>query len=74
LCDDTQTGIKGFRYKPEWVSNTFAFDIEILAKAKKDKKSIIEIPIRAIVSDKKNCNIIWETFIDSIKIWWRLKW
>jgi len=68
ICDDTQTGIKGFNYKPEWITDGFAFDIEILYKAKKLGKSIITIPIQAIVSDTKSFSDIWKTFLDSIKI------
>ena len=35
IWEDSQTGIKGFNYRPDWVTNGFAYDIEILAKAKK---------------------------------------
>ncbi len=65
---DTQTGIKGFNYKPEWQSDGFAFDIEILLKANQMHKSIIEIPVKAIVSDSKSLGDIWSTLIESIKI------
>ena len=54
LCDDTQTGIKGFNYKPEWITDGFAFDIEIIARAKQAGKRIVEIPIIAKVSDTKS--------------------
>jgi glycosyltransferase involved in cell wall biosynthesis len=72
ICDDTQTGIKGFSYKPYWESNTFAFDVEILARAKIANKRMIEIPIIATVSDTKSFQDILETFIDSIKIWYKI--
>ena len=65
---DTQTGIKGFNYRPQWKINNWAFDIEILYKANKMGKSIIEIPIQATVSDTKSFGDIWKTFVDSIKI------
>lgn len=68
ICDDTQTGIKGFNYKPEWKTDGFAFDIEILARAKRDKKSMITIPVQATVSDTKSLKEIWTTLMDSIII------
>lgn len=68
IWEDTQTGIKGFNYKPEWKTNSWAFDIEIIYKAKKSGKSMITIPIQAIVSDTKTFGDIWKTFVDSIKI------
>jgi glycosyltransferase involved in cell wall biosynthesis len=68
IWEDTQTGIKGFNYKPEWITNGWAFDIEIIYRAKKAGKSMITIPIQAIVSDTKSFRDIWKTFLDSIKI------
>ena len=65
---DTQTGIKGFNYKPEWVTDGWAFDIEILYKANKMGKSIIEIPVNAVASDSKSLKEIWSTLIESLKI------
>lgn len=69
--EDTQTGIKGFNYKPEWKTNGFAFDIEILYRAKKEGKSIIEIPVKATVSDSKSIGVIWQTLIESLIIRFR---
>lgn len=65
---DTQTGLKGFTYKPEWKTDGWAFDVEILYKARKMGKSMIEIPIKACVSDSKSLKDIWRTFIETIKI------
>ena len=65
---DSQTGLKIFNYKPEWKSDSFAFDIEILYKAKKMGKTMIEIPIKATVSDSKTLKDIWTTFKDSLRI------
>ncbi len=65
---DTQTGIKAFNYKPEWKTDSWAFDIEILYNAKKMGKEMIEVPIKAIVSDTKTFGDIWKTLIDSLKI------
>jgi glycosyltransferase involved in cell wall biosynthesis len=68
IWDDTQTGIKGFNYKPEWKMNDWSFDIEIIWKAKKAGKRIITIPIQATVSDTKTLKEILRTWINSIKI------
>jgi len=65
---DTQTGLKGFTYKPEWRTNGWAFDVEILANARKLGKSMIEIPIKATVSDSKSLKDIWRTFVETIRI------
>lgn len=65
---DTQTGIKGFRYKPEWELNGWAFDIEILHKAKKAKKKILEVPIHATVSSDKSWHDIAGVLRDTIKL------
>lgn len=72
LCDDTQTGIKGFNYKPEWAINGWAYDIEILYKAKKMDKSLIEIPVKATVSSSKTLGDIWSTLLESIRIRFQL--
>jgi len=63
---DTQTGLKLFNYKPDFKTNGWAFDIEILYKAK--GKSIAEVPIHATVSDSKTLKDLWTTFVDSLKI------
>jgi glycosyltransferase involved in cell wall biosynthesis len=65
---DTQTGLKGFNYKPEWVTDGWAFDIEILYKAKKAGKAMKEVPVHAIVSSGKNWKDIWSTLVDTVKI------
>jgi len=65
---DTQTGLKGFTYKPEWRTDGWAFDVEILAKARLAGKSMIEIPIKACVSDSKSLKDIWRTLLETIRI------
>jgi glycosyltransferase involved in cell wall biosynthesis len=68
LMCDTQTGLKVFDYKPEFNTDSWACDIEILYKAKRDGKTIKEVPIHATVSDSKTLKDIWITLIDSLKI------
>ncbi len=65
---DTQTGIKLFNYKPDWSCDDWAFDIEILYRAKKFGKTMKEVPVIARISGNKNFKDIWQTLIDSIKI------
>ena len=65
---DTQTGLKGFNYKPEWGTDGWAFDIEILYKAKKAGKMIAEVPVHATVSSGKTLKDIWSTLVDTVKI------
>lgn len=65
---DTQTGIKGFNYKPKWKTNGWAFDIEILYLAKKKGKTMKEVPVHAVVSDRKGFRDIFTTLVDTLKI------
>jgi len=67
----TQTGVKLFRRDAlsTWESDSFAFDIEILHKAKKEGKKIINIPIDADITRKMKLSSIWKTLVDVIKIW-----
>lgn len=65
---DGQTGLKGFNYKPKWDTDGWAHDMEILYKAVKDGKHIMEVPIHATVSSGKSIKDIWSTLVDSIKI------
>jgi hypothetical protein len=71
---DTQTGLKAFKSSkiPEWQTKGFAFDIEVLCKAKKMGCSILEVPVVAYVSDQKSMRVIWRALVDSLKIWFRL--
>jgi glycosyltransferase involved in cell wall biosynthesis len=65
---DTQTGIKGFNYRPEWKTNLWAFDTEILYNAKKQGKTMTEILVDATVSDNKTLRDILSTLKDTLKI------
>lgn len=67
---DTQTGIKVFkRYALEsWLTNGFAFDIEILAKAKSKGYKMIEVPVEARVTRNMPFKAIWKTLKESIKL------
>lgn len=71
---DTQTGVKAFKRSalPDWVSNGFEFDFEILAKAQKAGASIYEITIDANIVRKMKLISLWKTFIGSIRVWRRL--
>lgn len=68
---DTQTGVKLFRREslPNWDTDGFMFDLEILAKAKIRGKSIIEVPVEANIERKMGTRSIVKCFVESLKIW-----
>jgi len=70
----TQTGIKLYKREaiPEWKSDGFAFDIEILSKAKKNRFTMIEVPIDATIKKGMSLRAILKTFRESLKIWFQL--
>lgn len=65
---ETQTGIKLFRRTALelWKTDGFAFDVEILARAARHKKKIIEIPIEAEITESMSWGAVWKTFLDSL--------
>ena len=67
---DTQTGIKCFhRYAlPDWDSDGFEYDIEILAKAKKDGMRMFDIGIEAKTTRRMEFSSIWATLMGSFRI------
>lgn len=71
---DTQTGVKVFWREalPDWEENSFAFDIEILAKAKRAGFSMFEVTIDAERSKKMKIRSIINTFFGSLHIYRRL--
>ena len=71
---DTQTGIKVFRREslPVWGEDGFAFDIEILAKAKRLGFTMYDLGIEAKCDRKMKIGSIWATLIASFRIWYNL--
>lgn len=71
---NTQTGIKVFKREaiPKWSTNGFGADIEILAKAKRNKRTMIEVPIDAYITKRMPLRAIWKTLKESLKIWCQL--
>ena len=71
---DTQTGVKVFkRYAmPDWQDNSFAFDVEILAKAKLAGAKMFEVTVDTNSCRKMKLISIVKALIGSIKIWLRL--
>jgi glycosyltransferase involved in cell wall biosynthesis len=67
---DTQTGIKVFKRDAmlPWLSNSFAFDIEVLAKAKKAGFEIIEVPVEVDIKRKVKAKSLWRSLMESFKI------
>jgi glycosyltransferase involved in cell wall biosynthesis len=71
ICCDSQTGLKIFNYKPDFKTDSWACDIEIMYKAIKSGKTIKEVPIHATVSDSKTLKDLWTTLKDSLNIRFR---
>jgi len=81
---DTQPGIKIFRKAvlekvlPKLNINRYAFDIEILAVARKmGFERIYEAPIKMdfqfnSLTNAATIQVIWEMFKDTLKVWFRL--
>lgn len=69
---DTQTGIKLFKREAiqEWKTNGFAFDIELLMKAKGKGYKMVEVPIDAKITVGISLKAILRTFKESLKIWY----
>jgi len=72
---DTQTGVKVFKRSalPNWKDNSFAFDVEILAKAKLAGAKMFEVTVETNSCRKMRLISIVKALIGSIKIWLRLK-
>ena len=74
LSVESQSGVKLFKrsHLPEWETDGYAFDIEILAKAQKNGSRMIEVPIEAVHSKKMAAKSVFNTLKESIKIWLEL--
>jgi glycosyltransferase involved in cell wall biosynthesis len=74
LSIDTQTGIKVFKRSilPTWETDGYAFDIEILAKARQKHVSMVEVPIDAKVESHMSWKSIRRTLMETIRIWFKL--
>jgi len=69
---DTQTGLKIWKreHMPEFNTDGFAFDIELLVKARKAGLRIKEVPINCRIYSKVGLSSIIKTFLETIRIWW----
>lgn len=74
LWMDTQTGIKMFRREclPSWDDDSFAFDIEILSKAKREHTAIKEIPVFVKIRKKMPGRSILRFIRGALAIRWKL--
>ena len=68
---DTQTGLKIWKRKtmPEFESDGFSYDIEMLAQAKEEGLSIKEVPITVNIDKKVRLITIWNTLKETIRVW-----
>lgn len=66
----TQTGIKLYKREAisEWKTDGYAFDIEVLAKAKRNGFTMIEVPIDATITKGMKWSAILKTLWESLKI------
>ena len=67
---DTQSGIKLFRRGciPQWFTDSFAFDVEILVKCRDAGFKIREIPVASRIRATKSVGAIWSTLVETIKV------
>lgn len=78
LSVDTQSGLKLYRRYTlsTWKTDSFAYDIEILAKAKKWGYRIGQVDIDCEIIGSKTkwrfIRAILETFTETVKIWWEV--
>jgi len=68
---DTQTGLKLWKKDklPDFESNDFSYDIEMLVRARKAKLRIKEVPINCRIYSKVALSSILQTFVSTLKIW-----
>lgn len=71
---DTQSGIKLFHRKvlPKWETDSFAYDVEILAKVAKGEYSIAQVTVVSEIHKAKSIKAVWTTFVETIKVRYRL--
>ena len=67
---DTQTGIKVFKRwaLPEWETDGFMFDAEILAKAYLAGRKIVEVPVEVVTTKKAKFSSILSCLKETIKV------
>lgn len=72
LWIDTQTGIKVFRRSslPTWRDNSFAYDIEILSKARKAGARICQVPVEVRIRKAMPTRSILRFIKGALKIKW----
>ena len=71
----TQTGIKIFKRHAitEWYNDGYLFELEIIALAKQNGSTMIEVPIEAEVNKRMKFISIWKALKESITLWLELK-
>jgi glycosyltransferase involved in cell wall biosynthesis len=67
-CWDTQTGLKLWRNPPEFKTDGFLFDVEMLSKA----ESIQEVPIEVNVRDGVRKGELWKSLKDLLTLSYRI--
>lgn len=69
---DTQTGVKAFRRGavPEWKTDGYMYDVEVLWKAKKWGARIIEVPVQVHITRGMKLKSVLNCFRETIRIWY----
>lgn len=75
LLIDTQTGIKLYKREAllDFKCDGFAYDIELLVKAKRKGFKIVEVPVEACITRRVKMICLWRTFLESLKVYVDLK-
>ena len=68
---DSQSGLKIWKRRtmPEFKTNNFSYDVELLAKARKANLRIKEVPIKCRIYSQVSFKAIWQTLKGTIRIW-----
>lgn len=68
---DTQTGLKVWKRDkiPTFTTDGFAYDIELMTKARKANLRIKEVPIKCRIYSKVALSSIIKTFWETLRIW-----
>ena len=70
----TQTGLKLYKWLAirYWEEDRYAFDIEMLYKAKKDGRRIAEVPVNVSLDSRMSIRTVFSFIWAALKLRWRL--
>ena len=67
---DTQSGVKMYQreWLPSWETDSFAYDIEMLAKLIAVGCQVKQVPVHCVTRKSKSIKAVWVTFIETIRV------